>query len=185
MYIKTENNNVVLKGKELSAMIVTSGSKARKYSGDIILSSHQLEVDDGSFLVANPGEYEVKEAFVYALDTNESDEANIFSVLVDDVQIVYLNAETKDIDKSVIEQIGLDNILIMDFVDDKDLVARLKLVSAFDPGVFIPLTDDDDLAKKIANELGTEVPDRESKFKYEESDFADEERSMELALFAN
>lgn len=121
MVIKLENNNVSIKGKDVSVLIVTTGSTARKFADDIILSGKRVEVSESSFLVANPGEYEIKDVFVYALDTNESDEANIFSVLLEDVQVVYLNADTSEIDKSIVGQIGEDHILIMDFADDKNL----------------------------------------------------------------
>ncbi|KXK09611.1 MAG: hypothetical protein QY330_02090 [Candidatus Dojkabacteria bacterium] len=185
MLIKSEKNNLILRGANVSVAIVGTSSKTKKFDQDIVLSGKQVESAEDSLLITHPGEYEAKGVFIYALDTNESTEANMFSVNLEQIQIVYLDANTKKIDPKVAEQVGIDHILVVDFYDEKDYQQRLEMISIFDPYIFLPLGANEELSKKIAAELGVELPQKESKFKFVESDFADEEHSTSLYLLSD
>lgn len=184
MVIKLEKGNIVLQGDAVNVFIASGNVPANLTGVDanLVLSEEEI-VDEGNhenqFLISFPGEYEVKDVFVYAVDTNNSGTVNLFSIDIDSVKLVFLGSKFEEIDKSTIEEIGMNHILIMTLEDDFE--KKLKFVSDFDPNIIIPLTSNKELVEKLSKELGIAMPEAESKLKIKATDF-EEEAPLELFL---
>ena len=173
--------NLLIDGDKVKVVLIPEGAKLKE-KGDIVISS-ELSAVENAFLINEPGEYEVKDVFVYAISINGGKNPRLFSINVDGITIVYLSAEVTEIPKHVIDEIGVDDISIIDFKEsDENLSEKIKLLDDLDPAIFIPIRAGRELLEKIAKETELELPEVQSKLKYAAGDFDEEERSLKLAL---
>ncbi len=110
-------------------------------------------------IVVNPGEYELHGVMIQALPKPGSSEMMLYSIDIDGVNIVFISSKEKNITKKIIDQIGVNNILIISI--DDDLEGLRDLVEDIDPNYLIPLSRDKDVLEKISKKLGIALPQSE------------------------
>lgn len=184
MNIKRLGANLQIEASAAKIVVCLDPTKLKADGANIILTKETLtEEANGAYVISQPGEYEVHDVFIYGIDTDGTGKVSIFSINADDITLVIVEDKVGKLSKKIVEQIGVDDILVVPF-DAATLDTQIDLVSEFDPSMLIPLKNDPELVKKIAQELGVAIPEAQTKLKVAATDFSDEESSVVLALLA-
>ena len=113
-------NNFKLKNTKTSIVLnpynLDKKTKLRKLKTDIVLFSNpkkikESKIDKESFIISSPGEYEVRDVFIYGREINNN---IIYYIMFDDLKIAFLgefnNKELKNEDLELIE--GSDILIL-------------------------------------------------------------------------
>ena len=140
-------NNFKLKNTKTSVVLnpynLDKKTKLRKLKTDIVLFSNpkkikESKIDKESFIISSPGEYEVRDVFIYGREINNN---IIYYIMFDDLKIAFLgefnNKELKNEDLELIE--GSD-ILILPVGGGELTNSRnaVKIISQVEPRIVIP-----------------------------------------------
>ncbi len=140
-------NNFKLKNTKTSIVLnpynLDKKTKLRKLKTDIVLFSNskkikESKIDKESFIISSPGEYEVRDVFIYG---REIDNNIIYYIMFDDLKIAFLgefnNKELKNEDLELIE--GSDILILPvgggELTNSKNAV---KIISQVEPRIVIP-----------------------------------------------
>jgi hypothetical protein len=179
MQLKFADDNLLIEGEKVKLTVVPKGATL-KNPADIVLSFDALKAD--GFVISEPGEYEVKDVFIYALPLAGKN-VELFSINLDAVTVVFIPGHIKEIPKTILDELGIDDVLVMDMSGlTTDLSDHLSLSEDFDPTMLIPVRADTEMLTKIASELGVQLPERVNKLKISSSDFESEEQSLQLVV---
>jgi L-ascorbate metabolism protein UlaG (beta-lactamase superfamily) len=146
--------------------------------------AEQLSHGDRSpFVIAGPGDYEVKEIFIKGVMTNTELSGKkfintIYSLAVDGIKIVFLGAlSSSEIPKESREQIEEADILFVP-VGGKGLIdakVAAKLASSLEPSLVIPMDYDKDSLKVFLKEMGDENAEKVEKLTLKKKDLEGKE----------
>lgn len=139
-YFKLQNGEESLIFNPYSLDKITKFGKAK---ADMILFSDpsrlaEVKIDEGAFLVDSPGEYEVKDLFVYGRQIGEQ---IIYMVIFDGIKLVFLGEfKPQELSNGDLELIEGADILILPvggagFLEAKQAV---KIISQVEPRIVIP-----------------------------------------------
>jgi hypothetical protein len=173
MQIKKIKGGIALKGE--NNVFISLEKNIKETDFDIFLSSIENPKAD----ISLPGEYEINDVLVIALDPENSGKITMWIVDIEDVRIVYIDKELNKITKNEIDKVGILNILIWD-IDSIDLKKDLDLVNEFDPNIFVPLLTDESRLSIVSNQLGVEIDEPEKKISVKSSDFAGDEPTLSI-----
>jgi hypothetical protein len=109
--------------------------KIRSQKVDLLLSENQVKIDD--FLISNPGEYEIKGVFVYAVRHKKS---LIFVIEMEGMKLGYLSQNYPLTDEELGKIGAIDVLLIPCLVQD--------LVNQIEPRLVIPIDKIDNINLK-------------------------------------
>lgn len=142
---KIQNKNITLLFDPLS--LSNTGIKTPKIKDGIILHSTVQESfpqkdDKGNFCIFTPGEYEVKDVFIYALPSSkkESDKI-IYRIELEDISLIHLGGVKNKPSEEIIGEIDGGDILMVP-VGGKDVLSyeqAADLVSQIEPKIVIPI----------------------------------------------
>ncbi|MFQ5492581.1 MAG: hypothetical protein ACE5DX_00255 [Candidatus Dojkabacteria bacterium] len=183
MVLRNVKGNLVLEGKDVKVLVATAKGKdaGGKVEPDIILSNRDdLQPTEGQSLIDSAGEYEIKDVFVYALSTNGDKLVDLFSIDLENIKIVYVDEQTRQIGKKVLDQVGIANIVVID-MENSSLEEKVNVIRVLDPEYLIPLGSQE-VIKKLAKQLELEIPDTEKKFKIRSSELSEEDYGLKLVL---
>ena len=147
----------------------------RTASPDVLLLSHQdrkkfnLEAVQGTpFIISDPGEFEVKNLFVYAIqdpaiDSGTKNRQMIYKCMVEGMSVVFLGQLKRKLTDMELEVVGSVDILVIpvgggDVMDGKmataviaDIEPRVVVPINFDiPGIKAPLADVNSFCKNLS-----------------------------------
>lgn len=185
MFIKKVKSGISFEGDHAKALLVIAEKLNDKDAeGADVIIGKVVEPKANQFVIFTPGEYEVKDIFIYAFDLNATKAISLLSINIDNINLVYMAASLNEVSKDELDQIGIDDVLIVDLdgVKVEDIEKKSKLVEAFDPELVIPYSSNPELIKKFANELGLVLPESSGKLKLNSSQFSQEESSLSLAV---
>lgn len=154
-------------------VIIGENAKVKAEDADIFISKSLNIVGDFSekLIINSPGEYEQQGVMIQALPETGTSERMLFSIDIEGVNIVYVSSDIKEITKKIIDQIGVNNILITALESD---VENLRdLVEDINPSYVIPMTRDAELLSKISKKLGLDLPTAEKTMSINEDAFED------------
>jgi L-ascorbate metabolism protein UlaG (beta-lactamase superfamily) len=133
----------------------SAGWKIPRVNPDIVLfSSHSHQVPfkskDGSasFAVTSPGEYEVKNIFVYGVDAKKKntkgkgeEHTTFFVLAVDDVFVGHVGGLDRPLTEHELDQLGRIDILLLPVGGGSSLDAKgaLEVVGQIEPRIVIPM----------------------------------------------
>ncbi len=130
----TSNNNV----------IVINPSKKQK--AEIVINPGDINFEKDTFLISDPGEYEINEDFIYKSVYKKEDETynDIYRILSDNISIVILkNIDLKlsEIPERVFNSIigSRQDVLIIEITEDFEAKDATQLVNEIEPRVVIPI----------------------------------------------
>lgn len=119
-----------------------TGLNPPKMEADVVLFSNNQEnlpSLSGVFLVKGPGEYEIKEVFIYGIPAKGS---TIYTIEAEDMKICHLGAlSQKELTTEQLEKIGQVDILMVPVGGDNSLLPEeaLKIMSQIEPKIVIPM----------------------------------------------
>lgn len=188
--IQTKDANIVIDPYDQSVGI--KPPIPSKLTADITISSKEgpasrylKGVGGNPFIIATPGEYEIKNTFVYGYPIPEGKgQGSIFRIEAEDLTIACLGGLAKPLDNGEIEMIEEADIVFLpvgggDALDCKNAV---KLVSEVEPRIIIPcvyaikgLKANLDPLEKFLKEFGIKNPETVDKYKITRKELPQEE----------
>lgn len=175
MDIKVKKGYYLLKGKNVKLGLFYSLDKSvTKVTDELDISVGQK--GEESFNIQSPGEYEIKDAFVMALDKNGSSQ---YLVNMDGISVLLSSPEVSVTDQELDNIGSVDVLVLREGVEyNMDLV---KFVNRFDPQVLLLRGSDVD-EESIKKLFGVELAKEEKKIQFKSSDFVDEEYKLEVII---
>lgn len=164
--------------------------KISKEGPDIMVLSHDskdLGENEKIYLISSPGEYEVKDIFVYGYLSDvdkKSDIADIYMIEVEGVHIGVIDKNVKSIRRSVLDEIGIVNVLLVSLADDSGIKTSkmIDLVNKIDPQVVIPMDYSDENLGKFAKVLGVKDLETVPSIVLKGSDFSEEDVPIRVVV---
>ena len=188
--IQTKDSTIVVDPFDQSVGI--KPSIPSKLTADIIVSSKDgaasrnfKAVGGDPFCITTPGEYEVKNTFVYGYPIpSGKGEGSIFRIEAEDLTIAHISALSAPLENGEIEMIEEADIVFLPVGGDNGLDYKnaVKLVSEIEPRIIIPCLYDIkglkmklDPLEKFLKEFGIKNPETIDKFKITRKDLPQEE----------
>lgn len=181
MKIQQKNGNIVISSGEVKA-IVGDNLKVKGEDYDIVIG-YNVEVSGNTndmLIVDAPGEYEFKGLMVQALPAAGAREIQVFSIDFDGVNLVYLDYTSGLPDKRIIEQVGVNNILLLKLPANEDDIR--PFVNAFEPNYLVPLVQQKSDYEQLAKKLGVILSEPEKALVISADDFDSDDEESALVL---
>lgn len=137
----------------ISPFAEDTGLRIPKAEADIIIvpnenyKSNTKAFSNGGkpFLIWGPGEYEVKDVFIYGINalTDEKSPNTIYIIEIEDIKICHLgDFNEKDLTEDKIEKIGDIDVLLVPVGGQNTISAKeaLQIMSKIEPRITIPMT---------------------------------------------
>ena len=121
------------------------GLRPPRNDSDILISSKAgtKKEDIGSaFLIDGPGEYDVKDVYIYGFKALDSEAGSFYTIEAEDIKICHLGfLGPKGLSSEQIEEIGDVDILMIPVGDGSALNAKtaIKIMSDIEPKIIIPM----------------------------------------------
>lgn len=146
-------NCIRIEGKDVTLVIDPfkdkEGIKLPRWQTDIVaVSSDDLDSSKGgkaAFLIENPGEYEIKGAFVYGLQWKKEKTKGtsvLFRVNLEDLSIGHLGGIDRVVPNIALETLEGVDILCLPIGDKELLSAKdaVEIIARIEPRIIIPLS---------------------------------------------
>ena len=143
----------------------------------IILKKDTLKTQ----VINSPGEYEAFGIMVQAIPENESAQIKLFSLDIEGINVVFIDDLTSLPTKKILEQLGVNNILIYKIQASADKIR--DVVDTFEPEYLIPITSNTDHYQVIIKKLGINLPEKQSSISATVEDFDETDEEKPLSLF--
>jgi hypothetical protein len=131
------------------------------------IESHKTQKD--GLIIARSGEYEIFDIYVSVKSVKE-----LVEFEADGVRLMY-SAYDKEIDKKLVKELGIIDVLIMNV--QKDFSKQIKTVQTIDPQVLLIFTTEDADLEKFKKESGANF-DETKTYKCRVSDFSSDEYNL-------
>jgi L-ascorbate metabolism protein UlaG (beta-lactamase superfamily) len=135
---KLQKKDLTISLDPLSAKL--AGLKFRNFKADITIFSNQIETNEikEGFLINTPGEYEIKNVFVYGIENK--DDKIVYQIEIDDLKIGYFGEISQFPSDEVLEKFPQLDVLILPVGNRKVLAAdkAVELIRIFQPKIVIP-----------------------------------------------
>ncbi len=122
------------------------GLKLPRMQNDVILYTHpeNIKKKDNSFIIANPGEYEIKGVFVYGIPANGEvgTQKSIYLIEIDGVRLAHLGTlKQAKLSQSQLERLEGIDILLLPVGGGDALGAKqaAEVISQLEPRVVVPM----------------------------------------------
>ncbi len=156
--------------------ISTNGCKV-EVSDSVEIKSKEGEI----FNIIDAGEYEFSGVMVQAIPKMENKEVLFFSIDIEGINLVYVNSKLELPNKKQVEQVGLNNILIINAFEGIEKVR--DIIDLFEPEYVVPLTDNTGDLDMLAKKLGVVLPEKQSTFNITFEQFENSNGELALQLF--
>jgi hypothetical protein len=123
MRVKYCGNSCFLFRTKKSKLITNPKDKGVKVNlkrtePDIVVLSHKSNIGDNEYyLISSPGEYEVKDIFVYgylsSLVNDEVEGADIYMIDIENVHLCIIDRAVKKVRESVLDELGILDVLFI------------------------------------------------------------------------
>ena len=170
------------------------GLKCPRINSDIIILTNPQDskeitkkIDSSSFLIKNPGEYEIKGIFIYGIQLKEK---VIYKIEFDDIHIGVLGETNNKLSNEQIERLDRIDILFIPIGGNNvfDADQAIKIIDQIEPKIIIPscyqygkMKSNFDSVKKFLAGMGaTPTPTFLDKANFKNSDFLNEESKIIL-----
>lgn len=149
-----DSTSLSIKGKT-ALLLIDPDRQAGKLKGDVVLSSsEELKEEEGQKVFNWPGEYEVKDIPIVAM---ESDGGLIFCFEVEGVKMCHIGSLEKPLSSDMVKEIGDVDILMIDASEGKK---AMEAIEAIEPRMMIPIGYKDAESLKSVGASGQEVLDK-------------------------
>lgn len=178
MNIKKTKTGILLKGKQNSVLITDDPENAKAADkADLVFSA----IESSEYAISRPGEYEINDILVYALDPTGIGRVTLWAVDIDDIKIVYISNKLDKVSKKALDEVGINQVLIWDLVD-ADVKKQAEFVFEFDPHIFVPIMGKEEKFETLSKELGTKINGPETSINVKATDFAEEPQLEVITL---
>ena len=131
--------------------------------------------------ITSPGEYEAYGIMVQVVPKKESAKIELFSLDIEGINVVFIDDLTTLPTKKILEQLGLNNILIYKIHTSADKIR--DVVDTFEPEYLIPVTANAEHFQVIVKKLGISLPEKQTSISTTAEDFDETDEEKPLTLF--
>ncbi len=160
-----------------------NGGKSAKLDGDavVFMSAEEknklVSAKDTFFSIYNPGEYDVKDFFIVAL--NSAPDKSIHIIEVEGMRIGHLTeVSKKELSDEQLSAIGTIDVLIISAEDGIDGETASKLVNEIEPRIVIPMNFSGDKPTQFVKEMGGASDEPQNKLNIKRKDLPQEETKI-------
>lgn len=155
------NLGLNINSKSTVVLMDPTPKELQKINSQLVITSIPASIDPLSFsrekngyLIASPGEYEVKGVGVRAL--SESAEETVFLINIEKMMLCHLGHLSHRLSAPVQEELGNVDILFLPLDGNGGLDAKLavEVMNQVEPLVVIPLFNEDKALEAFAKEMG-------------------------------
>ena len=155
----------------------------------IIVLSHKGEVKASeAFTISTPGEYEVKDMFVYGYSSSSDEadmiQADIFMFDLEGVHLGFIDTNVSSGKTSHMKELGISDILFISLAKDSamSIAKRIELTRKIEPYIIIPMEYDDVTLKEFINAMGIKEVEKLEDVKFSTSDITEEDMPMRCVV---
>lgn len=196
MKIKYYGNSCFLFKSKDSKLITNPKDEGAKINlkrclPDIIVLTNKGKVAQNKhYVISTPGEYEVKDIFIYGYmsDLNRKNSiADIYMIDVEGVHLGLIDRGVKVVKGRILNEMGIVNVLFVSLAKDAGMsLSKLTdLVNKIEPQIVIPMDYTDENLSNFMKVLGVKELEKESTLYVRNSDFAAEEIPMRVVVLEN
>jgi hypothetical protein len=182
MKIQLRDGGIVLTSGD-HKVIIGDELKLRNENYDLAVAKKVTLKDQDlkTQIINSPGEYEAHGIMVQAVPVKESARIELFSLDVEGINVIFIDDLTPLPSKKILEQLGLNNILIYKIQTNADKIR--DVVDTFEPEYLIPITASAEHYQVIAKKLGISLPEKQSSISTTVEDFDETDEEKPLTLF--
>ncbi|MEI7578846.1 MAG: hypothetical protein WCJ58_02270 [bacterium] len=178
MNIKFSGKNLLFKNSSISMLIKRDVKAISSDEYDVVVALDQTEASNK--VISNPGEYEINDILVYAVDTTNNLQPDSIVFDFEGIKVIYLSAE-KDLNvEKILENVSICDIVIAE-INEENFLKQIDNINEIEPNMVIPLVDNDVLLEKTKKEFGG-MPEAKTTIKVSSSDFTQEDRPTILEI---
>ena len=149
-----DETSLSIKGKT-ALLLIDPDRQAGKLKGDVVLSSsEQLTAEEGQKVFNWPGEYEVKDIPIVAM---ERENGLIFCFEVEGIKMCHIGSLETPLSSDMVKEIGDVDVLMINVEDGKK---AMEAIEAIEPRVMIPIGYKSAESLKSVGATGLEVLDK-------------------------
>lgn len=180
MKIQKKKDNILITTEGIKTFIAFQ-NKSIEDGLDIIINLSKEEITyPKAFIINSPGEYEDKNVMVQAITAIDSKDIEILSIDNEGINLIVVDSKTKPMSKKVLEQIGINNILI--FKETDGLGSIFDLIDDLSPGYFVPICKTKEGLEQITKRLAVNIGETQKSFSITQDDLPDEGEEQVLQL---
>jgi hypothetical protein len=181
MKIQKKKNNILYTTESAKVLIVYNVEKVEKEGIDIFInkSGNSLNIEKG-LLIDSCGEYEDNDVMIQVFPSPENNIMDLISIDNEGINVVIVDSKTQIPQKKILEQTGINNILV--FNDNGGVGKVFELIENFSPEFFIPITEDAVLLEQICKKLTVLPGEKVKNFVLTQEDLPDDEEEQPLSL---
>lgn len=187
MKIKYYGNSCYLVKSKTTKLITNPKDKGvraylKKVAPDIVVLSHKSNVDENDYyVISTPGEYEIKDVFVYGylsdISRGNQKQSDIYMIDVENVHLGFIDKEVTKVRESILSEMGIVNVLFvsLDTAAGMDTSKVIDLVNKVDPKIVIPMDYTKETLERFAKVLGVKEIEKEKTLDVKGSDCLDDD----------
>jgi hypothetical protein len=175
MEIRRISDSVRVTSKHASILVYPT-VKTEEADVDIVLG----KVSGAKVEIVTPGEYETKEAWIMAFNTDvNEEESNVYLITVEGLNLCVIGSKVMKLSKQQIEKIGLVDIAIAKS-EGNDTKVLIENISEIDPQVLIPIGFTVEEIEKLGKDLGVNTIEEQKKYKTKMEDFSVDDYQLKI-----
>ena len=173
MKVKRSSNLIILEAQGAKAVFPLDSNKYKPdEEHDVLLAPvSKLTKAAKTLVIDNPGEFEAKDIFVYAL-TNEEEKVQLFSIDLDGVNVMIFNSSDKILNLLSNDELPENNILVCNI--NGDLGSVSDIIDELEPNVLILTGKNEELLAEAIKKLSLTPTDTQTYYTFTDEDFSEE-----------
>jgi hypothetical protein len=181
MKIQKKKENILISTEGAKTLVFFEGKNPLDEPVDIIINK-SIEVIEptNAFIINTPGEYEEKNVMVQAIPSTINKDIEIISLDNEGINLIIVDSNTKTPNKKILEQVGINNILIFKEIDGLGLI--YSLIEDFSPEFLIPICKNDVSLDQIIKKLSLNNEGIQKSFSIVQDELPSEEEEQPIKL---
>ena len=181
MKIQRKKNNILYSTNSARVLVCFQIEKIDREGIDIIINKtcDILNIED-VFQIDSCGEFEDKDVMVQAISSINNDKIDIISIDNNGINLVIVDSKTQIPKKKILEQIGINNVLV--FKETDGIGNIFDLIDNFSPQYIIPITDNISILEEIYKKLSVLPEEKVKNFSLTQEELPSDEEGQPLSL---
>lgn len=160
----------------------TSKVNLKRVDPDIIVTTHETKIEENDhYIISSPGEYEVKDIFIYGYLSNIQSEthrqADAYMFDIEGVHLSILDRSVTKLSGMIIDEMGIVDVLFVSFAKDSGMrISKIiDLVNKIEPYIVVPTDYTKETLESFTKSMGIKNMEKVDKLDITKRDFADED----------
>lgn len=154
---------------------------------DIVITSGDTESGgkDSYYLINTPGEYEIKDMFIYGYSSlaNKA-KSDLFIISSDSINVAFIDKSVSTLSDYITDEMGVVNVLFVSLDENVGMKINkiVDIASEIDPQILVPMDYDQESLDSLKKSIGIQQIENDTTLKINAEDFLGEDLPMRLFL---